>query len=152
MNSSIFFESIYACNLGVMLKVSAVTCLSQVSPNSPYLISGGADGVLNLIDLRRVTSSGTGDSMIVRRFGSHTNGVHCMRVQVNSDQSCVFSGDGAGVLHCHSLVSVDQPSLVYGLGASQIGAVKTIDVIHRGPRSGFVITGGDDGKAVSWEF
>lgn len=139
---------------GSLLKVSAVTCLSHVSPDSPYLVSGGADGCLNLIDLRRVSSSSgstTGSSgMIVRKFGHHTNGVHCMKIMA-TDPSCVFTGDGAGVLHCHSLVN-ESPSLVYGLGASQLGAVKTIDIVTRNQQNGFVVTGGDDGKGVSWEY
>ena len=141
---------------GTLLKVSAVTCLSHVSPDSPYLISGGADGYLNLIDLRRLSASsgsttGSSGSMIVRKFGHHTNGVHCMRI-VATDSTCVFTGDGAGVLHCHSLVS-ESPSLVYGLGASQLGAVKTIEIISKTSRcNGYVVTGGDDGKGVSWEY
>ena len=171
----VFIYSIYLCYLfyqyktGSLIKVSAVTCLSQLGVNSSYLISGGADGILNIIDLRYLSSntstSTTGNagcgSGIVEKFGQHRNGVHSLLVV---DENCVFSGDGAGILHCHSLSNSMTSTLVYGLGASRIGAVKTINMLNNNQRNatsnnnstgnnrGYIMTGADDGKAIIWEY
>ena len=86
---------------GTMMKGHPVTCLSGLpdDPDGHCLLSGGADGRLLLIDLRRLSSSnlsGADESRggcISAEYAQHKQGVHSMSVVSND---CVYTGDGAG--------------------------------------------------------
>lgn len=119
------------------------------------------------MDIRQISSSiggNTGSSTssraIVSKWTHHKNGVHSLIV-VNNE--CVFTGDGQGTLYCHNILqgnnngnnnSGNRILLKYGLGASQVGAVKTINVIHPNTTAskGYTVTGGDDGKAIAFKY
>ena len=96
---------------GTTMKGHPVTCLSGLpdDPDGHYLLSGGADGRLLLIDLRRLSSSytsgadGSRGGCIVGEYGQHKQGVHSISVVSND---CVYTGDGAGQWICVCIVYV----------------------------------------------
>ena len=96
---------------GTMMKGHPVTCLSGMpdDPDGHYLLSGGADGRLLLIDLRRLSSSYTScadrsrGGCIVAEYAQHKQGVHSTSVVSND---CVYTGDGAGQWICVCIVYV----------------------------------------------
>ena len=52
------------------------------------------------------------------------------------------------MLLCYDVLSSSSSSLKYGLGASEIGGVRTINCSNNGK----IITGSEDGKALCFSF
>jgi len=102
-----------------------------------YLVSGGADSAVHVLDRRRAAGP-------VCSFSACHTGVYS--VAAAPDERCVFVGDGAGMLYCFD---VHRGQLCYGLGASEQGAVRCVV-----PAKDFsqVVTGGEDGKALVFSF
>eukprot|EP01034_Spumella_vulgaris_P031274 gene31274-38641_t len=128
---------------------SAISCMSVMSSRGSgdvsYIVTGsgggGGSGSVVLLDAR--ASFG-----IVSEWNHHRNGVYSL---CTVGDECVFSGDGAGNLLCHSLLDapLDQPNdcLRYGLGASSTGAVRAICCL-----SGKVVAAGEDGNVVVFDY
>jgi WD40 repeat protein len=120
---------------------AAISCIAQLAPRGSGslsgIVTGGADSIVCLLDARM--SFG-----VVERWAHHRTGIYAIHTV---DDDCIFSGDGAGMLHCYStnFSSTDSPpnKLRYGLGCSESGAVRAIGRI--GDR---IVTGGEDGKAL----
>lgn len=121
-------------------KGSAVTSISMIdyqgSGSLSYIISGGADSAVVIQDIRR-----NGD--IVQRWDGHCkNGIYSMAI-AEWDKS-VFVGDGAGMVMCYDICNGE---LKYGLGASETGAVSTMQIC-----SNMLVTGGEDGKMLLYDY
>jgi hypothetical protein len=118
---------------------------SRGSGDVSYIVTGsgggGGSGSVVLLDVR--ASFG-----IVSEWSHHRNGVYSL---CTVGDECVFSGDGAGNLLCHSLLDapLDQPNdcLRYGVGASSTGAVRAICCL-----SGKVVTAGEDGNVMIFDY
>lgn len=131
---------------GVAAAIScmAVTSSRGSSSDSSYIITGSgspADSSLVVTDIRQSFRS-------VSRWDHHRNGVYSLSVV--GDQ-CVLTGDGMGTLLCHHLLcsELDYPRncLKYGLGASEVGAVRSINCLN-----GKVVTTGEDGKVMIYSY
>lgn len=120
---------------------AAISCLAQLAPRGggslSGIVTGGADSIVCLLDARM--SFG-----VVERWAHHRTGIYAIETV---DDDCIFSGDGAGMLHCYStnFASTDSPpnKLRYGLGCSEAGAVRAIGRIGNK-----IVTGGEDGNAL----
>lgn len=128
---------------------SAISCMAVTSSrgsssDATYIITGSgspADSSLVVTDIRQ-------DFRPVSRWDHHRNGVYSLCVV--GDQ-CVMSGDGMGTLLCHHLLAseLDYPRncLKYGIGASEQGAVRSINCLN-----GKVVTAGEDGKVMIYSY
>lgn len=146
------------------LSGTPVTCLSALVDKSGYdmrfLLSGGADGRLVLLDLRM--TSGRANNSVVAEYNKHINGVHSLHVM--DDNKVVYSGDGSGMLFSHHLNIASTESCTtnsretsidnkFGLGVSSQGAVKCIHHVHSlDGKEGRLIAAGDDGKAILYDY
>lgn len=163
------------------LKCATVTCVvplggARGGGDISYVVSGGSDNAVVLMDARRSLD-------VVQSWKQyHRVGVYSMCAV---GDSCVFVGDGAGMLMCYDMMSAEaiagscdsigevdparsgkiRPgwddgsgsgggdssgaagALKYGLGASRMGAVRTINCLD-----GKVATGGEDGKALVFTY
>ncbi len=135
-----------AAPAGPVVTASAISCMATVcargSSDVSYVItgSGGAGGSVVLLDAR--ASFG-----VVSEWSHHRNGVYSLCVV---DDECVFSGDGAGNLLCHSVIAsqLDRPRdcVRYGIGSSEVGAVRAICCV-----GGKVAAAGEDGNVMVYD-
>jgi WD40 repeat protein len=113
-----------------------------------YIITGGGaaeDSRLFLLDIRNSFQP-------VVSWDHHRNGIYSLCVV---GDNTVFSGDGVGTVLCHHLFSSDpyelqndsRQGLAFGLGASEKGAVRSMQVIGNK-----LITCGEDGKVLIFDF
>ncbi|KAE9359063.1 hypothetical protein PF008_g2414 [Phytophthora fragariae] len=112
-------------------KSGAVGFLREPVGGANTLITGGADGVINVLDKRQ--SYG-----VVHSFTEHLDFIYSLHVR---SQLC-FSGAGNGMLHVHDW---KQGKLLYGLGANQ-AAVRAVAA-----SSNQLIAAGDDGGVVVYD-
>lgn len=129
---------------------SAISTLGIVrgrgsSGDVSYIITGSgspADSSIAVMDVRNSFQP-------VSRWNHQRNGVYSLCIV---GEESVFSGDGAGTLLCHSLLTheLDDPGracLKYGIGASEQGAVRSISCIN-----GKLVTAGEDGKVMVFDY
>ena len=118
---------------------SAVSCVEELQSSGPadvgYIATGGANNTVCIFDPRN------GFGSPVWSWTHHNN---CVYSLCAASDSCVFSGDGAGMMLCYDAL---RGVLCYGIGASSSGAVKTIFKVQNK-----IITGGEDGKAIIFEY
>ncbi|OWZ17658.1 hypothetical protein PHMEG_0008369 [Phytophthora megakarya] len=112
-------------------KAGAVGFLREPTDDSNVLITGGADGVINVLDKRQ--SYG-----VVHSFTEHMDFIYSMHVR---NQLC-FSGAGNGMLHVHDWKT---GKLLYGLGANQ-AAVRAIAT-----PTNYLVAAGDDGSVIMYD-
>eukprot|EP00598_Pedospumella_elongata_P003017 CAMPEP_0184985178 /NCGR_PEP_ID=MMETSP1098-20130426/13979_1 /TAXON_ID=89044 /ORGANISM="Spumella elongata, Strain CCAP 955/1" /LENGTH=458 /DNA_ID=CAMNT_0027509255 /DNA_START=1 /DNA_END=1373 /DNA_ORIENTATION=- len=127
----------------------AISCMAMTSSrgsssDASYIITGSGspqDSSLVVMDLRQGAKP-------VSRWDHHRNGVYSLCLV--GDQ-CVFSGDGMGTLLCHHLLEseLDYPRscLKYGIGASEVGAVRAINCLN-----GKVVAAGEDGNVMIYDY
>lgn len=77
--------------------------------NGNYLISGGSDNKIVLMDSRR-------NYEIIEKWSNHAK--NCVYSMCVVGDSCVFVGDGVGKVLCYDLIN---GGLKYGLGGSEQG-------------------------------
>jgi len=127
---------------------SAISTLGIVrgrgSGDVSYIITGSGspeDSSIAVMDVRNSFQP-------ISRWSHHRNGVYSLCIV---GEESVFSGDGAGTLLCHSLLTheLDDPRacLKYGIGASEQGAVRSISCIN-----GKLVTAGEDGKVMVFDY
>jgi WD40 repeat protein len=118
------------------------------SSDMNYIITGGGspdDSRLMLLDIRQSFQP-------VISWDHHRNGIYSLCVV---GDNVVFSGDGVGTVLCHHLFSPDpmdfaqdqRQCLKFGLGASEKGAVRSMQVIQNK-----LVTCGEDGKVLVFDF
>ncbi|POM68304.1 Hypothetical protein PHPALM_15554 [Phytophthora palmivora] len=112
-------------------KAGAVGFLREPANDRNVLITGGADGVINVLDKRQ--SYG-----VMYSFTEHLDFIYSMHV---SNQLC-FSGAGNGMLHVHDWKT---GKLLYGLGANQ-AAVRAIVT-----SANHLVAAGDDGSVIMYD-
>ncbi|GMF26227.1 unnamed protein product [Phytophthora lilii] len=112
-------------------KAGAVGFLREPVEDTNVLITGGADGVINVLDKRQ--SYG-----IVHTFTEHLDFIYSLHVR---SQLC-FSGAGNGMLHVHDW---KQGKLLYGLGANQ-AALRAVAASESQ-----LIAAGDDGGVIVYD-
>lgn len=152
---------------GPPVSSSAISCLGVVggkgsSSDLCYIVTGGGsamDSSLSIIDIRQGYQP-------ITRYSHHRNGVYSLCIVGNET---ILSGDGMGTLFCHSLLTNNSSttatitlglcnnnsnnsiessrSLKYGIGASEQGAVRTINCLNNK-----VITSGEDGKVLIFDY
>lgn len=114
-------------------KAGAVGFLAEPSHSGGenILITGGADGTINVLDKRQ-------SHQVVHKWIEHQDYIYSLHV---SHQLC-FSGDGQGMLHVHDWRN---GHLLYGLGANQaaIRAITTSDTK--------LVVAGDDGSILTYD-
>lgn len=127
----------------------AISCMAMTSSrgsssDASYIITGSGspeDSSLVVLDLRR-------DCQPVSRWDHHRNGVYSLCLV---GDSCVLSGDGMGTLLCHHLLEseLDYPRtcLKYGIGASEVGAVRAINCLN-----GKIVAAGEDGNVMIYDY
>lgn len=128
---------------------SAISTLGVVrgrgsSGDVSYIITGSGspeDSSIAVMDVRNSFQP-------ISRWSHQRNGVYSLCIV---GEESVFSGDGAGTLLCHSLLTheLDDPRacLKYGIGASEQGAVRSISCIN-----GKLVTAGEDGKVMVFDY
>jgi len=124
-----------------MLKGASISCIGKLSTRGvglSYIVTCGADNSLVLMDARKSFE-------IIEKWEHAKNCIYSLCVV--GDRS-IFIGDGAGMLLCYDVLSSNNNSLKYGLGASEIGGVRTINCSNNGK----IITGSEDGKALCFSF
>jgi hypothetical protein len=109
-----------------------------------YIVTGSgspSDSSLAVIDVRQGFKP-------VTRWEHHRNGVYSLCV---AGDECILSGDGMGTLLCHNLLASEfeypRNCLKYGIGASEQGAVRSIQCLN-----GKVVTAGEDGKVMIFDY
>jgi hypothetical protein len=131
----------------------AVTYTRGSNSDLNYIITGGGspqDSRLMVLDARMIHDDGR--CPLIQSWEGHNNGIYSLCV-IGDD--VVLSGDGVGMLHCHHLIPNAEEleargsdnGLVYGLGASSQGAVRSIHCL-----SGKIVTAGEDGKALVFDY
>ena len=153
---------------------------SQAPGDMHYIVSGGSDSLVNVMDIR--TGSGgedrdrqRGQGAIVHSWEYHKNGVYSMCCP---HRGVVLSGDGAGMMHCYDIYGnsfsgsapgSDAPGvgLRYGVGVCEQGAVQCISVLegckptpgsHRAGAAGAgvqyrrIVCAGDDGNVCMYDY
>jgi WD40 repeat protein len=90
------------------IKSAVVSCMAQIRDGN-YLISGGSDNSIVLMDSRR-------NYEVIEKWSNHAK--NCVYSMCTVGDSCVLVGDGVGKLLCYDLISCE---LKYGLGASEQG-------------------------------
>jgi WD40 repeat protein len=112
-------------------KAGAVGFLREPEEDPNTLITGGADGAVNVLDKRQ--SYG-----VVHSFTEHVDFIYSLHVR---SQLC-FSGAGNGMLHVHDWKAGE---LLYGLGANQ-AAVRAVAA-----SSSQLVAAGDDGGVIMYD-
>ncbi|KAL4156339.1 hypothetical protein PRNP1_005370 [Phytophthora ramorum] len=112
-------------------KAGAVGFLREPAEDPNILITGGADGVINVLDKRQ--SYG-----VVHSFTEHLDFIYSLHVR---SQLC-FSGAGNGMLHVHDW---KKGNLLYGLGANQAAVRAVAASANR------LVAAGDDGGVVVYD-
>lgn len=117
---------------------NGVPVVELINPsNSHYLISGGCDGNVIIHDLRK--------EFEILSMSSHCQGgVSAMRL-VGED--CLVVSDCSGKILFYNIRSHSSENLIYGLGASSIGSVTTIDCLDNK-----IITSGQDGNIIIFTY
>ena len=102
-----------------------------------YLVSGGADSKLCVLDLRRELEVVT----------SYDHCKNCVYSLCSVGEGCVFAGDGVGMLYCYDINGTDsgEIGLKYGIGASEQGAVRCLLSFDTGDK---IAACGEDGKIL----
>lgn len=134
---------------GTAASVTNITVHNGMGGDLPLLVSGGADGHIVVTDLRRADDSQSREESgsVLYQWGYHKNGVYSM---CSPCSGTVFSGDGAGMLHCYDISSTAaKPGLQYGLGVCAVGAIQKIEVLHRSHQ---IVCAGDDGSVSVYEY
>lgn len=122
-----------------------VATYSRGSTNDmSYIITGGGaadDSRLCVLDTRY-------DFRPVAIWDHHRNGVYSICVV---GDNAIFTGDGMGTLLCHELLESEfqypRNCLKFGLGASEKGAIRSIQCIQNK-----IITCGEDGNVLIFDF
>ena len=114
----------------------AVNCIAigRGATNMNKLITAGADRRIVIIDPRTWEVETT--------ISDHKDFIYSLTTAGN----LVFSGAGNGLLLVHD-ISDNRGKLLYGLGAN-MAAVRCIEVVDQST----LITCGDDGKALKYDF
>lgn len=127
----------------------AISCMAMTSSrgsssDASYIITGSGspeDSSLVVMDLRQGCKP-------VSRWDHHRNGVYSLCLV---GDACVFSGDGMGTLLCHHLLESEleypRTCLKYGIGASEVGAVRAINCLN-----GKVVAAGEDGNVMIYDY
>jgi len=127
----------------------AISCMAMTSSrgsssDASYIITGSGspqDSSLVVMDLRQGCKP-------VSRWDHHRNGVYSLCLV---GDSCVLSGDGMGTLLCHHLLESEleypRTCLKYGIGASEVGAVRAINCLN-----GKVVAAGEDGNVMVYDY
>ena len=105
-----------------------------------YVVTGGADSVVAVTDLR----GGVGNYGVVDKHAHHHGGLYSLCVV---GDCCVLSGDGQGMLMAYDVTQSGRDALRYGLGASSSGAVRAITSVD-----GMVIACGEDGNVMVYSY
>jgi WD40 repeat protein len=122
-----------------MMKGAAISCLGKLSGRGSglsYIVTGGADNSIVLMDARKSFE-------IIERWENAKNCIYSLCVV---GDNCIFVGDGAGMLLCYDVLSSN--ALKFGLGSSEMGGVRTINCTANGK----IITGNEDGKSIVYSF
>ncbi|RHY33508.1 hypothetical protein DYB32_001572 [Aphanomyces invadans] len=108
----------------------AVSFIKDVSTMDHVIVTGGADGKVQVVDVRA--------SNVRSTFSQHTTFIYSVHV----DHELCFSGSGSGMLLVHDLRT---DALQYGLGANQ-AAVRAIATTATS-----LAAAGDDGGVLVYE-
>jgi WD40 repeat protein len=140
-------SSMLASSTPVSYPVSMMACTySRGSSNDMnYIITGGGSPE----DCRIVVLDSRNNFQPVCSWDHHRNGVYSLCVV---GDNAVFSGDGVGTVLCHRLLESEMNSnprtcLKYGMGASEKGAVRSIQCLQNK-----LVTCGEDGKVLIFDF
>lgn len=155
---------------GVEMIAGAISCMSTVgsrgsSGGTNYIITGSGSPPDSSVAVTDIRSS----FKPVIRWTHQQNGVYSLCAV---GEECVLSGDGRGMLFSNHLllaeeetggmdfsfndrggkgfsgeIDGDNKSLKYGLGASEMGAVRSINCVN-----GKVVTAGEDGKVLIFDY
>lgn len=111
-----------------------VTLKSRGGGDVSTLVTGGSDNAIVVLDIRSNYDQ-------IHRWVNHQN---CVYTMLAVGESCVFSGDGMGMMLCYDVLG---GGLKYGLGASQNSAVKGIFCVKDS-----IVTAGEDGKVLVFDY
>ena len=112
----------------------------------PLVVTAGADGTLAVLSPSAPTAAATASPSswaLLHRLATHGEGAFVYALALHG--GLVLSGDGAGQLLCHDLVS---GAPLWAVGANT-AAVRCIAVADGGSR---LVVAGDDGKALVFDF
>lgn len=107
-----------------------------VQLNDRYIISGGADSRICVLDLRKELG-------VVTSYNHCNNSVYSL---CSVGDACIFAGDGVGMLYCYDIVgNSGDIGLKYGIGASERGAIRCVLPLKS---SNKIAACGEDGKIL----
>lgn len=117
---------------------AAITDAVQLSGG--YIVSGGADSRLCVLDMRKDLST----------ISTYDHCKNCVYSLCSIGDACIFAGDGAGMLYCYDVIGKDsrEVGLKYGIGASEQGAVRCLLPTENNK----IAACGEDGKVLIFQY
>ena len=105
-----------------------------------YIVSGGADSRLCVLDMRKDLST----------ISTYDHCKNCVYSLCSIGDACIFAGDGAGMLYCYDVIGKDsrEVGLKYGIGASEQGAIRCLLPTENNK----IAACGEDGKVLIFQY
>lgn len=121
----------------VSMKDNRAAAISVLVQSNDYVITGGADSCINVLDSRQ-------SFKVVGKYEHPKIGIYSLCCV---DNQVLYVGDGGGTVLCYDFI---RNELKYGLGACEKGGVRAL-CMSSNTSSSYLVAGTEDGKALCWK-